>query len=169
MNRLFTSKENEVIFIFNHLKRYSTSVISTEMQINIIRYSTNFQIGRGKQTWLWARSHIHTSYLEHHLIFIQKHLEIYTISASGPEIHAQGYYNRNFRNQFLEATQMSFSLYQMLLKYLWRSTQRTGQWGELKRGTRVRSGTVSYFHYIDRCTYFLKRMYIKNKSTKTNI
>lgn len=38
LNRLFTSKENEVLV--NHLKRYSTSVIIKEMQIKIIRYNT---------------------------------------------------------------------------------------------------------------------------------
>lgn len=38
MNRLFTSKENEVVF--NHLKRYSAFVIIKEMQMKIIRYNT---------------------------------------------------------------------------------------------------------------------------------
>ena len=38
MNRLFTSKENEVVF--NYLKRYSTFLIIKEMQIKIIRYNS---------------------------------------------------------------------------------------------------------------------------------
>lgn len=86
----------------------------------------------------------------HDLVIIL--LEVHTMGAFVPL--AQRYMLRHITTAILEATQMSSCLYQTPLKYLWRATQRTGQRGELKRGTRVRSGTVNSFHYIDFCIFY---------------
>lgn len=118
-----------------------------------------YRLGGEKQTQLWGRSHTHTSFLEHSLIFIKiqnacnlwpsnftsRNIHYGYICTIGPETHVQGCFGNISRGKSLETTQMSSSFYQLPLKYLWRATQRAGQWGNWREGSGWGVRAVNYF------------------------